>query len=357
MMLIVNRILWILNLLAGLALLLSYAAPYVSPMIWWIAAFFGLAFPLLFVINLLFALYWLINGKLKLIFSLACLFLGYPHFGKVYKLSGNETARTENDVLLMSMNVKYFGQTDGKIFLDSLLDEFSKENPDIVCFQEFAEHPDYSKKQASSDKVKKKLGLKYMIMKDPKYGSPGKGTAIFTRFKPIRNGYVSFGPGNVNGAIWADLILNEKDTVRVYSCHLQSNNLGRKEEFHQQDVQNQEVAVKKSKSIIKRLKVGFEKRSEQVALVCEHMESSPYKIIIAGDMNDTQLSYAYRRIRGEKKDAFVESGKGAGNTYVGPFPSYRIDYIFHDPSFESFNYKNGGNFGSDHKQIQVLIKH
>jgi hypothetical protein len=28
------------------------------------------------------------------------------------------------------------------------------------------------------------------------------------------------------------------------------------------------------------------------------------------------------------KDAFRESGNGSGKTYAGPFPSFRIDYIF-----------------------------
>lgn len=355
-MIIINRIVWILNILAGIALLMAYLSPYLNPMIWWIGAFFGLAFPLLFIINLLFAIYWLILGKLKLVFSVGCMLLGFSHFGKIYKLSGSNVPREEEDVLLVSMNVKYFGQIEGEIFDDSLIHSLKAEKPDIICFQEYAENPVYGKTTVSR-KVKKELGLKYKIFKDKKYGAEGKGTIIFSRYKPIETGYISFGNGNINGAVWADFVFAGKDTVRVYSCHLRSNNLSRAYEFHQEDVQNQEVAMRKSKNIIKRLKEGFEKRSEQVSLVEEHMESCPYPIILAGDMNDTQLSYTYRRMRGDKKDAFVEAGKGAGNTYVGPFPSYRIDYIFHDASLKSYNYKNGGNFGSDHKLIEALIKH
>ncbi|HCS19528.1 MAG TPA: hypothetical protein DIW47_03010 [Bacteroidetes bacterium] len=355
-MIILNRIIWIFNLIAGIALLLSYAAPYISPMIWWIAAFFGLAFPLLFILNGAFFLYWLILGKLKLIFPLLCILVGFNHFGKVYKLAGAEASREENDLVLVSMNVKYFGQTDGKIYVDSLSRYLADIKPEIICFQEFVEFPVY-KGKSTAKSINKACGINYHLIQGKDKGAPEKGVVIFSKYKPIKTGYVSFGTGNVNGAIWADIVLPGKDTVRVYSCHLQSNNLSRKEQFKQQDVQNQEEAVKKSKSIIKRLKLGFELRSEQVALVTEHMEKSPYPVILAGDMNDTQLSYTYRRMRGEKKDAFVESGKGAGNTYVGPFPSYRIDYIFHDNALRSFNYKNGPYFESDHKLIQALIKH
>lgn len=355
-MIILNRIIWIFNLIAGIALLLSYASPYVNPMIWWIAAFFGLAFPLLFILNGLFLVYWLILGKLKLIFPLVCILVGFNHFGKVYKLAGNEAAREEEDLVLVSMNVKYFGQTDGTIFTDSLADYLAELKPDIICFQEFVEFP-VDKGKSSIKMISNACGIQYHRIKTKEKDAGEKGVAILSRYKPLKTGYVSFGKGNVNGAIWADIVLPGKDTVRVYSCHLQSNNLSRKEQFHQQDVQNQEVAVQKSKSIIKRLKLGFELRSEQVTLVTEHMEQSPYPVILAGDMNDTQLSYTYRCMRGEMKDAFVESGKGAGNTYVGPFPSYRIDYIFHDAALRSFNYKNGPYFESDHKLIQALIKH
>jgi len=355
-MIIVNRIIWVLNLLAGILLLLSYAAPYVNPMIWWIAAFFGLAFPLFFIINVLFGVYWLIMGKLKLIFPVTCILLGYSHFGKVYKLSGSEAAKEKGDIQVVSMNVKYFGQGDGKFFLDSLTRYLSEVKPDIICFQEYVEHLEYQGPK-SSNKIKNACDLKYFIVKGKQAGLPDKGTVIFSKYRSIKSGYVSFGTGNVNGALWADLVIPGQDTIRVYSCHLQSNNLGRKEQFHQADVQNQEVAVQKSKSIIKRLKAGFEKRSEQVSLVTEHMANSPYPVILMGDMNDTQLSYTYRRMCGGKKDAFVESGKGSGNTYVGPFPSYRIDYIFHDSRFESFNYQSGPHFYSDHKLIRALIKH
>lgn len=355
-MVIVNRILWIVNILIGIALLLSYLSPYINPMIWWIGAFFGLAFPLLFLLNLIFAVYWLIMGKLKLLFSVACMVLGYSHYAKIYKLSGREANKEAGDIRLVSMNVRYFGQGTDKIYLDSIVDYLKEVKPDIICFQEYAEYPVY-KGAATSNSIRRKLGLKYAVKKNSKYGAKDKGTIIYSRFKPIHSGYVSFGEGVINGAIWADFVLEGNDTVRIYSCHLQSNKLSSEYEFHQEDVQNQELAMKKSKSIIKRLKMGFEKRSEQVSLVCDHMNKSPYPVVLAGDMNDTQLSYTYRKMKGNKNDAFVESGSGAGNTYVGPFPSYRIDYIFLDPSLNSYNYKTGGNFGSDHKLIQALIKH
>ncbi|TNE80684.1 MAG: hypothetical protein EP332_06620 [Bacteroidetes bacterium] len=352
-MFILNRILWILNIIAAMALMLAYAAPYVNPMIWWMAAFFGLAFPVLFIANLIFVIYWLIQGKLKVFFSAIVLLMGYSHYSKIVKINGEEAEHTEENTLLVSMNVKNFGWGTKEVFFDSMLHYLSDVKPEIVCFQEFP-HRKGDRKLETSAELKKKLKMRHLVTNVP--SGDGIGVVLFTRYKMLKSGIIKFPETIGNGAVWADLIIR-KDTVRVYSVHLQSNKLSTAEQFQSEDMEDQEKAVKKSKSIIKRLKSGFEKRSEQVELLLEHMEDSPYPIIIAGDMNDTQLSYTYRKLRGEGKDAFVESGEGAGNTYVGPFPSYRIDYIFIPESFSSFSYKSGAHWSSDHKLIQTLIQH
>lgn len=352
-MIILNRILWILNLIAAMALMLAYAAPYVNPMIWWMAAFFGLAFPVLFVANLLFVIYWLIQGKLKVFFSALVLLMGYSHYSKIVKINGEEAEHSEENTLLVSMNVKNFGWGTKLVFFDSMLNYLEGIQPEILCFQEFP-HRKGERKMETSLEMKKRLKMRHLIT-NVESGN-GIGVVLFTKYKMLKSGIIKFPETIGNGAVWADLIIRE-DTLRVYSVHLQSNKLSTAEQFQTEDMEDQEKAVKKSKNIIKRLKSGFEKRSEQVEILLEHMEEAPYPVILAGDLNDTQLSYTYRKLRGEGKDAFVESGEGAGNTYVGPFPSYRIDYIFLPESFQSYSYKSGEHWGSDHKLIQTLIQH
>jgi endonuclease/exonuclease/phosphatase (EEP) superfamily protein YafD len=77
--------------------------------------------------------------------------------------------------------------------------------------------------------------------------------------------------------------------------------------------------------------------------------------IIGGDFNDTPQSFAYQVIVENMKDCFIESGNGIGGTYVGPLPSFRIDYILHDTTLKSFNYTTLNGFGSDHKMIETII--
>ena len=351
-MFIINRILWILNILAGLALLFSYLSPFVNPGYIWMVAFFGLAYPILIAANLLFILYWLISGKLKLIFSLVCVLIGYNHLPKLLKINGQEKAKEDADIVLVSMNVSNFGLRNGSQFVDTFSQYIKNIEADILCLQEFVETKKNEKHLTKINRLSKR---KYYLIQGKQPGAL-IGPAIFSRFKPIRSGYLSFGTGATNGVVWADLLLPGKDTVRIYSCHFQSNRLGAAEQLNPEDVQDQEVAKRKTKNLVRRLKNGFERRAKQVALVEEHILECPYPVIIAGDFNDTQLSYTYRRMSKNRIDAFVESGEGLGNTYVGPFPSYRIDYIFFDPYFKSYNYRNGPHFESDHKLIQVLLK-
>ena len=86
------------------------------------------------------------------------------------------------------------------------------------------------------------------------------------------------------------------------------------------------------KSLSVSLKKGFVKRALQAQVVKDHINRSPFPVIVVGDFNDTPVSYAYRKIRKGLNDSFVNSGYGAGFTYKGNYPPNRIDYILYDNS-------------------------
>ena len=56
-MFIINRLVFILNSIAILALLATYAAPYISPDLLWPVAFLGLAFLLVVLVNVIFIIF------------------------------------------------------------------------------------------------------------------------------------------------------------------------------------------------------------------------------------------------------------------------------------------------------------
>ena len=99
-------------------------------------------------------------------------------------------------------------------------------------------------------------------------------------------------------------------------------------------------------------------RGKQVDIFKERISESPYPLIICGDLNDVPHSYAYKNIRSNRKDAFLEKGSGIGKTFIGgrskfisSLPTLRIDYIFADQSFEVNQFKIIETQLSDHLGI------
>lgn len=158
-----------------------------------------------------------------------------------------------------------------------------------------------------------------------------------------------------NMAISTDIII-EKDTVRIFNVHLQSYNIDpKKYSIIESPGIDQEQDLKEVRNIGKKLKHAFIARANQVHKVREKVEESPYPVIICGDFNDTPVSYAYQTMRGDLTDAFMNSGRGFGRTYIGKLPSFRIDNIFHSDEFESYNFKTYGFKMSDHLPISCSL--
>ena len=120
------------------------------------------------------------------------------------------------------------------------------------------------------------------------------------------------------------------------------------------DVEQDEI--KGTIAILRHLKRAFVRRSKQVSILRDSIQGSRYPVILCGDFNDTPNSYTYNILSSEMNDAFRVSGNGFGKTYTGPFPSFRIDYIFHDRGILSRSYTTIREKLSDHFPVSCMIK-
>jgi len=102
------------------------------------------------------------------------------------------------------------------------------------------------------------------------------------------------------------------------------------------------------------VKNAFHLRAEQVEMVAQHIEKSPYPVVLAGDFNDIPASWSYHQLTQHLNDAF-KSGKGYGQTYIGSIPGFRIDYIMHSDEFSPYNFTTGDVEYSDHYPIWVWL--
>jgi endonuclease/exonuclease/phosphatase family metal-dependent hydrolase len=207
------------------------------------------------------------------------------------------------------------------------------QKPDILCLQEFYINGDPVLKDSS---FKSSLGGGYYShMKMIGSGQNHYyGIATYSRYPIVGRGEINH-QGSSSLSIYTDIVI-KKDTFRIFNNHLQSFRLRSIEKsfLEEMTTPDEKETLDEIKSLSVSLKKGFIRRAKQAQTVKEKVNSSPYPVIVAGDFNDTPVSYSYRRIRKGLNDSFVSSGYGAGFTYKGNYPPNRIDYILFDNSLD-----------------------
>jgi endonuclease/exonuclease/phosphatase family metal-dependent hydrolase len=321
----------------AIALLVSYLAVHVSPAIFAIPAFFGLAFPYLLLINFLFAITWGILLRIEILISVIVIAAGYNHLINYIKI-GRHKGDTEGTFMVMSYNIRLFNSFEkNKSNVNSekrIIELINNQQPDIVCLQEFFV---LGSSPAEKDKTFKAAlrGKYHSHLKTIKSGNDRYyGIVTYSKFPIINKGEIIH-PGSSSLSIYTDIII-KKDTFRIFNNHLQSFRLKNMEHsIFEMTSANEKETLGEIRSISSSLKKGFISRSIQAQLLKQNIDNSPFPVLVIGDFNDTPVSYSYRRIRQGLGDSFVSSGYGAGFTYKGNYPPNRIDYILYGNKLES----------------------
>ena len=324
------RLLLIVNILFAGALLISYLAVHVSPDKFSLPAFFGLAYPYLLFINIILALIWAVRLRLEVLISVVVIAIGYSHLSNYFRINKHNT-KDKGEFTVISYNLRLFNsfESAGGSSEAKLLSYLKERVADVICLQEIYINGSPSKKEAD---FRKQLGGKYYS--HMKVIGSGKnryyGIATFSKYPIIKKGEIIH-PGSSSLSIYTDIVI-KSDTFRVFNNHLQSFRLQRMEKSFIEEITSDvgNETMNDVKRLSSRLKAGFVKRSVQAQKVKELINKSVHPVIVAGDFNDTPVSYTYRKIRHGLRDSFVEAGYGAGFTYRGNYPSNRIDYILFD---------------------------
>ncbi|MFC2151871.1 endonuclease/exonuclease/phosphatase family protein [Bacteroidota bacterium] len=346
-----------LNYLFIGALLLAYLSIFISPEKIWLLAFFGLAYPFLLVVNLLFTIFWIYKRRKVFIFSLLTILLGWNYIGTYIQIpikkSKQETETSEKKFSILSFNIRLFDLyewDENENTQDEIFEFINTSQFDVICFQEFfTKNSGYLTKR----KILRKLEDKYYTHID--YTIENKnynyGIATFSKYPIVNRGVINFSNSS-NSSIYTDVLINE-DTVRIFNNHLQSIRFNKNNYsfITNSKALKDDERLKEIKDISFRLRDAFIKRASQAEILSKHIKNSPYPVIVCGDFNDVPVSYTYRKMKNNLNDSFIEAGKGIGTTYMGKFPSFRIDFIFHSEDIRCIDFDIPNIRLSDHYPV------
>ncbi len=245
--------------------------------------------------------------------------------------------KADNVLGVLSYNVRVFNvyshlNTD---FVSSreTIDWVVSQDADIKCLQEF-----YVKQDSEIFSTIKALSKEhpYYHFEPTVTNSQGAqfGMAIFSKYPIVHRGSLQVKKSRHNSILYADIVKGE-DTVRIYNVHLQSMSIDEKELTNS----NSETFSKNLKQLLSQLKHGFIRRAAQIDNLCEHLERSPYPVILTGDLNDMPYSYSYQKLKKHLYSSFENGGRGFGFTFNGNLFFLRIDNQFYSEGITLSGFK------------------
>jgi endonuclease/exonuclease/phosphatase family metal-dependent hydrolase len=330
----ISKTMLFFNVVVAFTTLMAYLLPFLAPKWFPFLSVLTLFLPFFLVVNLMFFMYWFLQFKKYIFVSGLVLLLGITFINKFYNLKPTTLPKSEKEFTIMSYNVRLFNKFNWnkKANIPTKIAEFvTEKNPDILCVQEYS---NLEKTQFSNYKYKHvfKEGKNIIV-----------GNSIFSKYKIIDKGVINF-PNSTNNAVYADII-KDKDTLRIYSMHLQSIKIST--DIEEEEIQKMNES--KTKYIFRKISSAFTKQQEQALLLKQHYTDCKYKKIICGDMNNSAFSFVYRTIKGSMQDAFESNGEGFGKTYNFKYYPARIDYIFADKNIQINSFETLNDFyNSDH---------
>lgn len=349
----------LVNVFAAAALLLSYLAPIINPQAFWPIAFLGIAYLPLLAINVLFIAYWVVRYARYAAISLLAILLGWNTLQKHYGFSDKVPERVvaspdTGHIRVLTYNVHFFRafeQEDTKLTIRAqAMRVMGGVSPDVVCIQEY-----YTRKKGKyrmAEEFEREIDMPYhYISPTAQNDYEAYGMAIFSRYPIVDSGVLPEHEYGVNRIIYADIDKGSQ-IFRVYNVHLRSFGFQKEDyDFINNPSKTIEKDAASTKRIGARLKHAFRARSAQAVALREHSRACGLPFLIAGDFNDTPLSYAVNEVSSGLRNAFREKGRGWGVTYNGDFPNFQIDYILSSKAFQVLHYQIIKTKLSDHYPV------
>ena len=309
---------------------------------------YGLAYPLLAVGTV-----WRLTSFrwLKSLGPLAVLLLTWPSFSHVFSvgLSQPDVAMSEDSFEVTTFNVRRldeFEWLDGDQTRQDIATWLAEQPDGIWCFQEFPKRGKATLRSAGFSWLKPRRRL----FTWPREAGPALASSY-----PVKD-WTTFmfededaGQGRV---LQAD-VETPAGLVRVFNVHLQSLHFDHADYDAVEEGPSREQGARLWGLITDASKA----RALQAQELVRRMEESPYPVIVAGDFNDTPMSYAMHALRGSRaEDTFAAASFGPGGTHLGAIPGLRIDGILADTTLQCVSHHTHGVVMSDHRPVTAVLQ-
>lgn len=331
------------NILLVLLTIGSYVAPHIAASKSALFPILGLGYPVLLLCNILSILLWLILKSKWAGLSIITLLVGY---GSCTKLLNVNLADQHDGtrLILATYNVNFSKpitlapqKTQAKLKVDFRKYLKAHSDIDILCVQENGKN--------SKQFLQEALNFEFV------HEVAGMTVTIYSRYPVLNSGVVDFSSTIANTCLWADVLIttdSDKDTIRVYTTHLESN----RKDGVVPEVIHEEAPEEMSNSallgIVKHHQKFSIQRARQAKLIKTHAQGSQHPAIICGDFNETAQSQIYTLLRGDYQDTFQEEGMGIASTFGERIPALRIDHILVDKRLEVLDHTISRSAFSDH---------
>ena len=311
----------VIVLLLGATMLNAYIPPKVFPLL----NLLSLAFPFLMIANLLLCVFWIFSWRKR---AFVFLLISTIFLTPVRRwINYSEPKSEKADFKVLTFNNKYndYGLEGVKNYIKSF-------NADVIFLQESG----YS-------------GLGNSDFEEMKYSLHNRRISFFSKYQIVEQDTIPL--IDKGKSVYADVIIKGK-RIRFINVYLEPFQLHKSMVKPTEDLEENGT---KAKSLVRRFMPVFKKHEEQVQILKNFIEKSPYPVILAGDFNSVPNSYEYYTISGVLKDCFLESGKGFGTSFHDYKIPIRIDYVFSSENLKSTYYQvDRSRKLSDH--YPVLVK-
>ena len=349
-----------LTLLDAVLLLVSAYSDTISPTVWIVAPFLGLMFGVILLLSFLWLAFLLLSRRwmMSIVLLVAMLICSNRiwrycpiHFSdpspqtNVLTVNGKETTTPIDTFRLMTFNTKALG--DAKVARENaeipIIDMVRDCKADVVCLQEYH--------FANKNKVNTELSIRNRLLKEYPYyhfllysGRKDKdmGVVVYSKYPITHAEKVDTSTEDYCWAAYYEIRVRGRK-VGVINCHLNTNSISDKNRklYKEQASHFQMDSLTHMREGMSQLAPSFRLRTHQSATINKFIQKINKKyegrmpFIVCGDMNDTPISFAYRTIRGNMSDTWVEAGSGLGISFRDAPFWFRIDHIFHNEQFRT----------------------